>query len=244
MTKVACRQKGFTITELSLAMSLIGVLMFILLLSSMNFVNIYNKGITLKRVNQSGANIALELQANLRRSSEITPRTTTVGPDTFATGVCTGTYSFVWSVYASGDGSGSQPPKVELRYANPAPENTTVFFAKVRDPTKEMCSASPPAPYKGNCPVGLSPCYQSTELLGDGLVVRDPTPTNDDKGGLNVILSPDKKLATVIYTISTNGGEDIINDTTDRAGCQGGKEYNFCALNTFVVTAYAKGVYN
>ncbi len=225
-------QSGFTITELSLAMSLLGVLMFILLISAMNFVNIYNKGITLKRVNQSGSNIGAELQANLRRSGEVVAQYTNVGAGQVATGVCTGNYSFIWSVYPSGAGTGGLGPtgSLDLKYD----DGSQVYFAKVKDPKKEECpqhGLAPPSPPKA----------QSTELLGDSLVVRDPS-TSFNQGGLRVLLSGDNKLATIIYTISTNGGDDIVSDGTDRASCQGGKEHDFCALNTFVVTTYSKGV--
>jgi prepilin-type N-terminal cleavage/methylation domain-containing protein len=227
-------QAGFTIVELSLSMTLLGVLLFILVVSAMNFVNIYDKGITLKRVNQSGANIGEELQANLRASSEVTVRRS---PGGTATGVCTGSYSFVWSVYGSGSGLTNNTATIPLSYSDGSP----VSFAQVKDPSKDLCKpGSTVKPYKGT---NLAQPYQSTELLGDGLVIRDPS-TATNQGGLDVILSPDNKLTTVIYTISTNGGDDIISDSSNRASCQGGNSSSFCALNTFVITAYSEGVYN
>jgi prepilin-type N-terminal cleavage/methylation domain-containing protein len=232
-------QDGFTITELSLAMSLLGVLLLILIISAMGFVNIYNKGITLKRVNQSGANIVKELQTNLSRSHEVTVRRDS-GPNHTALGVCTGKYSFIWSVYPGGSGDVNQTPLIALKYNDDGANDTPLYFAKVSDPSKDMCRASPPQPYLGHDPTKP---YQSKELLGDGLVVRDPS-TLTNVGGLDVIVNPDNQLTTVIFTISTNGGDDIISDGSDRAGCQGGGTDAFCALNTFVVTSYSKGVYN
>lgn len=235
-------EHGFTITELSLAMSLLGVLLFILIVSSMGFINIYNKGITLKRVNQSGANIGRELQANLGRSNEVVK--SYVGgpadPTSPVNGVCAGEYSFVWSIYSSGSGTANQNVTHSLVYETDGLDQP-LFFAKVKDPSKDMCKDAPPKPYIGD---NATKPYQSTELLGDSLVVRDPTPTDGDGGGLNVILNPDNQLTTVVFTISTNGGDDIISDGTNRATCQGGSKDSFCALNTFVVTSYSKGVYN
>ncbi len=228
--------RGFTITELSIAMSLFSVLLFILIISAVNFTNIYNKGITLKRVNQSGGNIAKELQTNLSRSDEVKVKRDT-GPGNRVTGVCAGEYSFVWSVYDSGSGTTNTNATITLLYSD---DTTPVYFAKVKDPSKDMCEASPPKPYKGN---DDTKPYQSTELLGDGLVIRDPG-TVANPGGLEVILNPENKLVTVVYTISTNGGDDIIADATNRATCQGGATDTFCSLNTFVVTSYSKGVYN
>lgn len=244
------KEKGFTITELSLAMSLLSVLMLILVVSAMGFTNIYNKGITLKRVNQSGANIAKELQTNLGRSAEVTVRCANNEvptspsssckdtPTAVTTGVCAGDFSFIWSVYVGGSGFTNTTVSVPLTYN----DGTPVFFAKVKDPSKEMCrtTPAPPKPYRGN---DATQPYQSTELLGDGLVIRDPS-TATNKGGLDVVLSPENTLTTVVYTISTNEGDDIISDGTSRAGCQGGDKDAFCTLNTFVVTSYSKGVYN
>jgi type II secretory pathway pseudopilin PulG len=219
------QSSGFTIVELSLAMTMMGVLLIILVISTMNFVSIYNKGITLKRVNQSGANIGEELQANLSQSNAITIRQASG----VATGVCTGNISFVWSVYGNGNGASNSTPTIPSTYT----DGSMVYFAKVKDARQEMCNPSLPSPDKA----------QSTELLGDGLVVRDPS-TATNPGGLAVVLSPDSKLVTVIYTISTNGGDDILSDGTNRANCQGGSKDNFCALNTFVVTVYARGLKN
>jgi prepilin-type N-terminal cleavage/methylation domain-containing protein len=235
-------EDGFTITELSLAMSLLGVLMFILLISAMGFVNIYNKGITLKRVNQSGANIGKELQVNLGRSDEVV-RSYVGGPadpTSPVNGLCTGEYSFVWSIFSSGTGDVNQAVTHPLVYETNGADQP-LYFAKVKDPSKDMCKDAPPKPYKGTDP---AKSYQSVELLGDSLVVRDPTPADGDGGGLDVLLNPDNQLTTVIFTISTNGGDDIISDGTNRATCQGDNKDAFCALNTFVVTSYSKGVYN
>lgn len=250
MVRLAKDQRGFTITELSLAMSLLSVLMFILIISTMNFINIYNKGITLKRVDQSGANISRELQANLSRSDQVvircanfeipTPPATDCRntPTGLAVGLCAGDFSFVWSVYPGGTGATNQLPipAATLTYS----DGSQVYFAKVRDPSKDMCKNIGAKPYKGS---DTSQPYQSSELLNDGLVVRDPSiPTN--KGGLDILLNPENKLTTVIYTLSTNGGDDIISDGTNRATCQGGHKDAFCTLNTFVVTSYSRGVYN
>ena len=228
------RDAGFTITELSLAMTLLSVLLFLLVVSSVGFINIYNKGLTLKRVNQSGANISQELQANLRRSNENTKRYVggPLAPTTPVNGICTGNYSFIWSIYRN-----STSPATALEYDTDS-GTKPLYFAKVKDNSKRMCGASPPNPYLGD----LNHDFKATELLGDGLVVRDPS-TVANQGGLDVILGANGKLTTVILTLSTNGGEPILGDGTDRASCRGSsKEQSFCALNTFVVTTYSKGV--
>lgn len=211
------RDAGFTITELSLAMTMLSVLMMIILLSILNITSVYNKGITLKRVNQSGAAISHELQSSLRTSSlgnvRAIPQQLNV-TTTVHTRVCTGVYSFVWSVYGDGDDA------IE-RFSN----GNEISFIKVRDPGSQQCEPSPPQIDQDDPDVSV--------LLGDGLVVRPPT---------NVTISDDQSLIRVEYSISTPEGEDIIYDATGRASCQGGSDDDFCALNTFLVTSYAKGI--
>ena len=62
MNKQVNKQSGFTLTELSLSMAMLSVLLIIILLSIFNIVGMYNKGLTLKRVNQSGRAISAEVQ--------------------------------------------------------------------------------------------------------------------------------------------------------------------------------------
>lgn len=211
------RESGFTITELSLAMTMLTVLMMIILLSILNIISVYNKGITLKRVNQSGATISHALQSSLRTSSLGNVRAVTQqlgATTTVHTRMCTGVYSFIWSVYGDGDNA------IET-FSN----GNEITFIKIRDSGAQQCASSPPQLDQDDPNVSI--------LLGDGLVVRPPT---------NVTISNDQKLIQAEYTISTPEGEDIIYDGTGRASCQGGSDDDFCALNTFVVTSYAKGI--
>ena len=91
------RQKGFTIPELMLAMSLISVLLIILLLSATYVISTYNKGLTLKRVNQSGRAISDNLQASLKDSTQAVSGGTTR--------LCTGKYTFIWTLYNDSAGN-------------------------------------------------------------------------------------------------------------------------------------------
>ncbi len=210
------QQSGFTITELSLAMTMLSILLVIILLSVINITTIYNKGVTLKRANQSGAAIGLELQSSLRRSSlgnvqavqkQLSPTVSTY------TRLCTGVYSFIWSV--RGDGNNA----IE-NYS----DGQEISFIKMRDSSSQQCHTTPPAIDRNDPSI--------TVLLGDELVVRPPT---------NISISDNQKLITFEYTVSTPEGDDIIYDDTGRSSCQGGKADDFCALNTFKVTSYARG---
>ncbi len=199
------RKAGFTITELMFAMAFVAALLIILLTSIIQITHTYNKGLTLKRVNQSGRTLGAELQRVFQGSdpNSINDLSQDQGR------LCLGGYSFAWSI----------PGEIENNYDNP--ENSPVGFARVRDPGATVCSDP-----NSEIPVGEG----TVELIGDGLVMRNLTQYTYITGQGN------RALVGMQYTISTPsiGGGGLIR-------CEGGQSDDFCALNTFNVTVYAKG---
>ncbi len=210
-------ENGFTITELTIAMAFLTILMFILLASAMQMVSVFNKGLTLKRVNQSGRAIGAELQSSLRRtnadqSDAVTAKQKPLGVTPVDTRACTGTYSYIWDVNGNGITTGEE-------YTDGAP----VGFAKIFDADGDFCKDLTKKPEKS----------KSLEMLADGLVIRQP---------VSFSATPDSRLTTFIYTISTPDIGDLLFDATGRSSCRGGSTRDFCALNTFIVTVYSKGI--
>lgn len=219
-------QKGFTIVELTLALTLLSILMIILLISTMNIISIYNKGITLKRVNQSGRAIGQDLQESLRTSKgNFTTYGSVPALPELVTRACTGKYSYIWTLHPGSAASGGAAEEVDdtlaLKEVYEGVEGQEIRFARVNDPEGMYCSHPTKKPTKS----------ESVELLGDGLVMRQPTrfTTNNAAEG--------RKLISAQFTISTQASGDIIRDTS-RTGCKGGKMGEFCGLSTFVVTSY------
>ncbi len=214
MLKSNKNTRGFTIIELMFAMTFLSVLLIILLVSVIQITRTYNKGVTLKRVNQSGRNIGQEVQQAIQQSSNIAA---------YENGkLCLGDYSFVWSQPKTSI-NGHTVPEINNKYT----DDTPVGFAKVKDTT--LCDS--PASTK-------IPKDKSTELLGDGLVMRQPTEFIADKDS--------NRLLTFKYTISTpddgSGVFSFLSPIEDELHCTGNSGDEFCALSTFVVTAYAKGL--
>lgn len=227
MNKLRNDQKGFTITELSLAMAMLSVLMIIILMSVLNIISVYNKGLTLKRVNQSGRTIAAEMQADLRKSIANTGDTADAGSNLATrsvkklgdkeviTGICTGHDSFIWNVWGDGNNTGE---KFEG-------SNELITMVKVSDSGGVYCKAPYDQPKKAD----------SHQLLGDELAMYEP---------IKLERGSNDRLVRFTFTISTpDANNAIIADDTGRSNpCDGGKGFDFCALNTFVVTSYAKGI--
>lgn len=56
MTQV--KSRGFTIIELMLSMTFLAMLMLVIALTTIQISNIYNKGVTLREVNQAGRSVS------------------------------------------------------------------------------------------------------------------------------------------------------------------------------------------
>ena len=80
----------------------------------------------------------------------------------------------------------------------------------------------------------------SSALLGDDLVLRLPVDIElGNPASGSPALGTTTKLVRFTFTLSTPDGSAL-----DDSGsvCEGGSGNNFCALNTFVVTSYLKGI--
>ncbi len=222
MSKYLQNQKrGFTIIELMLAMSFLSILLVILVLSTMYFVSTYNKGITLKRVNQSGRTIGSTLQSSLKSSQGGAFLTNSTG-----TRLCVGGTNYVWSLYTNTKNVDDKFVVKNETYDN----GDQIGFAKTTTGGPRFCTDSSIKAKKA----------ESTELIGDGLVMRVPT---------RFVKTSDGKLITAIFTIATpDESSDFAvppnpSDPNASVTCGEGQstEDSFCALNTFVVTAYTTG---
>src|ERR1044071_8859022 len=102
---------GFTLVELMLAMTFISLLLIAIALTTIQISNIYNKGITLREVNQAGRSLSDELQRNVSNAVpfDVTPKAGnaplsskyvvhTGSGNTGGGRLCLGDYSYVWNL--------------------------------------------------------------------------------------------------------------------------------------------------
>lgn len=197
------QHKGFTITELMFAMTFLTVLLIILLGSILQITRTYNKGVTLKRVNQSGRAIGEELQRSIKSTNVQNVFIHNLHVDR----LCAGNTSFVWLNNQSDDWA-----KGLNRYINPFGESAVEGFVKV---DANLC---------GDNVWKKVPIEKATQLMDDGLMMR------------NLQATKNGKLVNITYTIGTSEEEYITSDS-----CKGGSGDDFCAINRFSVTVYARG---
>ncbi len=210
------RAKGFTITELMFAMSMLAIVLLILLASILQLTRTYNKGITLKQVNQNGRVIGDELTRAIRLAG-----TASIAQPANRDRVCFGSNSFIWT-----NDNSSSLAKTYNRY-NGASGQLVTGFVKVSG--VNLCSS----------PNSFVPRDQATQLLKGG---EGAGSENDESGlvmrGVTVSIPLNSKLVSISYTISTS---DPDGDLISSGKCKGSSGDDFCALNRFNVTVYARG---
>src|SRR3954468_13520221 len=133
-------RQGFTLIELMLAMTFIAMLLVAIALTTIQISNIYNKGITLREVNQAGRSVSDELQRTISSATpfDVTPKGSgDIAPAsryiTSAGGgrMCLGNYTYAWN-YGKALVGGSGAPAILNKYSG-ADSGTAVRFVRVTD---------------------------------------------------------------------------------------------------------------
>ncbi|MFZ1301027.1 MAG: prepilin-type N-terminal cleavage/methylation domain-containing protein [Candidatus Microsaccharimonas sp.] len=230
-------QQGFTLIELLLAMSFIAILLLAIALTIVQVSGMYNKGITLKEVNQVGRTINDDVRRSVASSREVVLATDyVVSP---ATGVpsggrlCLGNYSYVWN-YAQIASTASGITKYT---STPGGPTGPVRFLKVPDANKIYCTKDSfgAVTYQN---IRAADVPQSQELLvaGDhnlGMYQFDfikPIPASSKDDNIN------QQLFTIQYTIGT-GDVKAMNPTL--TACLDASQTNadplYCSVQQFTL---------
>jgi len=227
------KTSGFTLIELMLSMTFISVLLVAIAMTTIQISNIYNKGITLREVNQAGRAVSSELQRSIASSVpfDVTPKSDN-SPGTENSKyvvrdgggrLCLGNYSYAWN-YGKALVGGAGAPAIYNKYD----DNTPVRFAKVEDAGGALCSDVNLAVTKA----------KATELLSTGdreLVLHSfaVTETSSDP-------STNQALYAITMVIDTNDRQQL---TTDDASCKppsaGVGDENYCSVNQWDIIARA-----
>jgi prepilin-type N-terminal cleavage/methylation domain-containing protein len=226
---------GFTLIELMLAMTFISVLLVAIAMTTIQISNIYNKGITLREVNQAGRAVSSELQRSIASSVpfDVTPKSDN-SPGTENSKyvvrdgggrLCLGNYSYAWN-YGKTLVGGAGAPAVYNKYDDTG--NTPVRFAKIEDAGGALCADVTTA----------VPKAKSTELLSTGdrdLVLHSfaVTETSSDAG-------TNQALYAITMVVGTNDRQQL---TTDDTSCKppsaGVGDENYCSVNQWDIIARA-----
>lgn len=214
-------KKGFTIIELMLAMTFVSFLLLAVAMTIIQIANVYNRGTTLKEVNQAGSAIETELKRAISNTQPFDISSRYV-ENSRGGRLCTGQYSFVWN-YGSNLSSG---PGSRNRYSDTA--EPVVKFIKVSDPGASYCSTN-------NTVINNIDFSKSTELLDIGehnlalhdFSINEYSSAQDGATG--------QRLYSFRFILGTND-RNAITGTSCKTPDQSGADAVYCYINQFDFT--------
>lgn len=226
--------KGFTIIELTLAMTFVSILLVSVAMLSIQLINQYTRGATLKEVNQAGTEVINDIkrtmgQAQLQDNGVRTRDIRASGnPDPIGKVLCIGNYSYIASnAVALEEGNGVM--------VGSGGSTTEARMAKVRDMGGLLCS-----PTNTELDDGVYENQDVVELLPAGsrlLAVRDLTvspngmPT-DTSSPLYAAFQQGRGFYTITLQISAGTTSEMAGGEC-RAPSDTESNINFCAIDVF-----------
>lgn len=205
------RQSGFTIVELMLSMAFISLMLVAIALCIMQIGSLYNRGETLRQVNQASRSLTTDFQRTLggAESSAI------VYASDYGR-LCTGQFSYIWNLPDNSDGS--------LVYQNNRyeAEGEPIRLVRIVDDGAAYCTN--PTMY-----VRASET-QPVELLTEGnraLTVRSFAVSTNEAD-----LTTGEALYRVTIMLGTDSQGAIRNDTC-KPPADVGSDVDYCAVNEF-----------
>lgn len=124
---------GFTIIELTLAMTFISVLLLAIALTVIQIGAIYNRGMLLKETNQTARVIIDDLRRTITGGAAFSEATDYRVFNNVGGRICTGSYSYIWNVGAAQSTNGINV----AHYQNDT--TTPIRLVKIPDGSKSYC---------------------------------------------------------------------------------------------------------
>lgn len=227
---VSSKSQGFTLIELLLAMTFISILLVVIAVTVIQISNTYNKGLTMKAVDQAGRALSTDMRLVLSQSQPFStatayheqrhPGSSQDEPD--GGRLCLGTYSYIWNF-------GKSMTDPINKYIND--DETEIRFARVRDNGGQYC-ANPSSQILRS---------DATELLSGG--DRDLAIQNFAIERVADDPTVGQALYRITLVIGTNNRDSIEPLTTIDTVCKPPTDElsleEFCAVNRFDFTAQA-----
>ena len=200
------RAKGFTLVELSLAITFLAFIVLFIVIVIMQMINIYNKSVSLSQMNQAGRQIMSDLNGGARFSAAKPVRLT----QTNGGRLCLGGTSYIWNIgdptVPANTFSGTNPPKLRL--------------VRVKDSTGQYCADSSRQPSLNSSDV--------TVLVGANVLVQDfKISLNGSTGGIVNLVSVGLVLSTA--------GNGAPSTTGVNAKCGVGNNFCAVARYNFII---------
>lgn len=211
--------KGFTLVELMLAIAFIGFVIIFTVLAIVQVMRTYNKGLTVKEINQTSRS-TLEDMARVIRGTD-TIITSAIGNGR----LCLGGVSYVWNIQG----------QTTNRYDSPS--NPPVTLVRVDDQGGSMCTSS-----AGTYP--NVPAANATQLLTSKVwvqMVDVSVNSSNDIATLTLQLSTSDDPTHITLIDPLPATPPVASDPTTWVRCSGIAGSEFCSVVTFTTSVAMRG---
>ena len=210
------KQKGFTLTELMLAMAFISFMLLFLMTAVIHLMRTYNKGVAMRQINQSGRQFAEDFARTAKYAN-----LSDIKADLARNRICINGVTYAWNI---NDPTATAPsPALANGYLAP---NTAEKFSMVRviDSGGVLCSTAG---------VNVINKTYAKEMLPVTLNVKKVVYSTS---------AVDPRLISLSFIFSTGGynAPDVSALTPTGFACKTGADGAFCAFADFDVTVYAR----
>jgi len=225
----ANNKAGFTLIELMLSMAFVSILLLAIAMTVMEMSSIFNKGLTLKEVNQVGRSITSEMQstiaATLPFDIKAGPSSRYISQD-WGGRLCVGQYSYIWN-YGKAISAG------DITRLNVYSDSSNVIrFVKVIDPNAGYCTDTTKKIVNADAVELLN--ASEHDLSIHSLLVSTSDSAIDHK--------TEQQLYNIEFTVGTNNQEALVNESgvwRCKAPGQVGADLPYCSLSSFNIVALA-----
>ena len=227
MNHVVKRTQGFTLIELMLAMTFIAILLLGIAMTIIQIGNIYNKGITVKEINQAGRSIGDDVKRTTAAAPSIN-LVTDYATNSAGGRFCAGNYSYIWNTAKALENNDAN---LTTYQSTPSKQ---VHFVKVPDTSKIYCAKT-----------GAGFTYRSIRALDTNLA-QELLATGDHTLGINEFNLPltnavtDVTTGETIYTLNYTIGSGATSamDSTQSAcldPSQPNSNLTYCTVQQFTL---------
>lgn len=223
------KETGFTLIELMLSMTFVSVLLLAIAMTVMGMSDIFNKGLTLKEVNEVGRSITGELQSTIAAGL---PFDIKAGPSSryivqdWGGRLCVGQYSYVWNY-------GKSISKGDSTRLNVYLDSTKALrFVKVIDPNASYCSDSTKKVISADAAELLEVGEHNLAL--HSFIINTADSAGDSK--------TEQQLYNVSFIVGTNNQDALTNASGSwqcKALDQAGADLSYCSVGSFNIVALA-----
>ncbi len=230
----ANEQKGFTLIELLLAMTFISFLLLAIAMTIIQISTVYNHGLTLKDVNQTGRTLSTELEQGISQTVPFAidgSATSRYKVQDWGGRLCLGKYSYIWN-YGK-DITANNP--LSLNTYKDSTGNQPIRFVKVPDANAAYCA-------------DLSKLVDTNgaiELLSVGdhsLTIHNFSISSADTASDS---ATGQRLYSISLTVGTNDQNALVPDASAcKTPGSSGADPAYCAIQQFNFTARAGNIVN